>query len=178
MDKGIRRKINFKKKKKENGKFKGRCAWLLLHWKFATLQLSMYWFDDRMNRFGRIGGCNFMWSESSSEVSNWLFCLCMPSTLHKYKCARQCDLLKDVSGFSSFGRLKTCRSIYCSSRWSRTIDREGSSEQEKNPMSTIEFREGLVLCANRQKFFIVLQGQQNHPSNLLNPWNQLIRTNF
>jgi hypothetical protein len=29
-------------KKKENGEFTGRCAWLLLHWKFVTLQLSTY----------------------------------------------------------------------------------------------------------------------------------------
>jgi hypothetical protein len=48
-----------------------------------------------------------------------------------YKCARQRDLQKDVSGFSSFGRLKTCQSIYCSSGWSRTIDREGSNERKK-----------------------------------------------
>jgi hypothetical protein len=48
-----KKKINFIKKKKENGEFTGRCAWLLLHWKFGTLQLSMYGFE-------RIGGCNFM----------------------------------------------------------------------------------------------------------------------
>jgi hypothetical protein len=111
MYKGIRKKINLKKKRKR---------------KMENLQ-------DLVHGFSFIGSlrpyscpCTDLTtgqtdlSELEDAISCDLkvqlkfqtdfFCLCMPSTLHKYKCARQRDLQKDVSGFSSFGRLKTCRS--------------------------------------------------------------------
>jgi hypothetical protein len=54
--------------------------------------------DRRKNGFERIGECNFMWSESSNEVSNWFFLpLCAIHAAQVYKCARQREMQKDVS---------------------------------------------------------------------------------
>jgi hypothetical protein len=54
------------------------------------------WFDDEKNKFEWIQECNFMWWESSIEISNWFFNLYMPSmlqyinVLNNMICKRMC----------------------------------------------------------------------------------------